>query len=101
LAELLLKSGNARRAYDAAAKAAELNPNSPRDFYLGAKALDQLGQVELSLNWLQRSAALDPNYPEPQYLMSQIYRRRGETDKAEAARKRFLEAKAKSPGPRK
>jgi protein O-GlcNAc transferase len=101
LADLLLKTGDPERAYRAAAKAVGLNPNSARDFYLGGKALDQLGKVDLSLNWLQRSAALDPSYPEPEYLLAQIYRRLGLQDKAEQARKRFLEAKAKSPSSRK
>lgn len=101
LADLLLKAGDPERAYGAASKAADLNPNSARDFYLGGKALDQLGKVDLGLNWLQRSAALDPNYPEPEYLLAQIYRRLGLQEKAEQARKRFLEAKAKSPSSRK
>jgi tetratricopeptide (TPR) repeat protein len=101
LADLLLKAGDAEKAYGAASQAVERNPNSARDFYIGGKALDQLGKVDLSLNWLQRSAALDPNYPEPEYLLTQIYRRLGMQDKAEEARKRFLEAKAKSPSSRK
>jgi tetratricopeptide (TPR) repeat protein len=101
LAELLLKTGDAQKAFDAASKATKRNPYSARDFYLGAKALEQLGQFDLSLNWLQRSAALDPNYPEPEYLLSRVYRQLGQQEKAEEARKKFLEAKAKSPGPRK
>ena len=101
LADLLLKTGDPERAYGAASKAVDLNPTSARDFYLGGKALDQLGKVDLGLNWLQRSAALDPSYPEPEYLLAQIYRRLGLQDKAEQARKRFLEAKAKSPASRK
>jgi tetratricopeptide (TPR) repeat protein len=100
LADLLLKAGDAQKAFDAAAKAAKRNPYSARDFYLGAKALDQLGKFDLSLNWLQRSAALDPNYPEPQYLLARVYRQLGQPEKAEQARKKFLEAKAKQPGPR-
>lgn len=101
LADLLLNSGDAEKAYGAASKAVERNPNSARDFYIGGKALDRLGKVDLSLNWLERSAALDPSYPEPEYLLAQIYRRLGLQDKAEEARKRFLEAKAKSPSSRK
>jgi tetratricopeptide (TPR) repeat protein len=100
LAELLLKTGDAQKAFDAAAKAAKRNPYSARDFYLGAKALEQLGKFDLSLNWLQRSIALDPNYPEPQYLLSRVYRQLGQPEKAEEARKKFLEVKAKAPGPR-
>jgi tetratricopeptide (TPR) repeat protein len=100
LAELLLKTGDAQKAFDAASKAAKRNPYSARDFYLGAKALEQLGKFDLCLNWLQRSVALDPNYPEPEYLLARVYRQLGQQEKAEQARKKFLEAKAKEPGPR-
>jgi tetratricopeptide (TPR) repeat protein len=100
VAELLLKTGDYKKAFDAAAIAANRNPTSARNFYLGGKALEQLGKVDLCLNWLQRSAALDPNYPEPEYLMAHVYRELGQPEKAEEARKKFLEAKAKSPGPR-
>jgi tetratricopeptide (TPR) repeat protein len=100
LAELLLKTGNPEKAFGAASKAAERNPYSARDFYIGAKALDQLGKTDLCLHWVQRSAALDPNYPEPEYLLARVYRQLGQPEKAEEARKKFLEAKAKDPGPR-
>jgi tetratricopeptide (TPR) repeat protein len=99
-AELLLKTGDYKKAFDAAAIAANRNPTSARNFYLGAKALEQLGNFDLCLNWLQRSAALDPNYPEPEYLMAHVYRELGQPEKAEEARKKFLEAKAKEPGTR-
>jgi tetratricopeptide (TPR) repeat protein len=97
LAELLLNAGNDEKAFDAAAKAVDRNPYSARDFYLGGKALERLGKLDLSLNWLQRSAALDPNYPEPQYLLARVYRRLGQSEKAEKAQKKFLEVKAKAP----
>ena len=100
LADLLLQTGDAERAFAAAAKAANRNPNSARNFYIGAKALDKLGKTELCLNWLQRSAALDPTYSEAQYLLAKVYHRLGQTEKAEEARKRFLELKAKEPGKR-
>jgi tetratricopeptide (TPR) repeat protein len=100
LAELLLNTGNNEKAFDAASKATDRNPYSARDFYLGGKALERLGKLELSLNWLQRSAALDPNYAEPQYLLAHIYRQLGDRDKAEEAQKKFLEAKAKTPAVR-
>ena len=101
LAEFLLKNNDSEKAFGAAAKAVGRNPYSARDFYLGAKALEQLGKFSLCLNWLERSAALDPSYPEPQYLLARVYRRLDQPDKADAAQKRFLELKAKSPGTRK
>ncbi len=100
LADLLIKTGDLEHAFAAASKAANRNPNSARDFYIGAKALERLGRTELCLNWLLRSVALDPNYSEPQYLLARIYGKLGQADKAEAARRRFLAIKAKEPGKR-
>ncbi len=100
LAELLLKTGDPEKAFGAASKAVERNPYSARDFYIGAKALEQLGKVDLCLHWVQRSAALDPKYPEPEYLLARVYRQLGQPEKAEEARKKFLEAKANDTGPR-
>lgn len=97
LAELLLKTGDTQKAFDAASIAANRNSMSARNFYLGGKALDQLGKTKLALNWLQRSAALDPNYPQPLYLLSRIYHKLGEKQKAEEAQKKFIELQAKLP----
>jgi tetratricopeptide (TPR) repeat protein len=81
LADLLLKTGDPEKAFAAASKAVERNPYSARDFYIGAKALDQLGKTDLCLHWVQRSAALDPNYPEPEYLLARVYRQLGQPEK--------------------
>jgi tetratricopeptide (TPR) repeat protein len=95
LSDLLLKSGDAQRAFDAAAKAANRNPLSARSFYAGAKALDQLGKTELALNWLQRAVSLDAESSDSWYLLSRLYRKAGQTDKAEEAQQKFRELKAK------
>jgi tetratricopeptide (TPR) repeat protein len=100
LSDLLFKTGDPERAFDAASKAANLNPQSARDFYLGGKALEKLGKTDLALNWLHRSTALDPAYAEPEYLLAQIYNRLGQQEKADAARKRFLAAKSRLPAAR-
>ena len=100
LSDLLFKTGDPKRAFDAASKAATMNPLSARDFYLGGKALEKLGKTDLALNWLHRSTALDPTYPEPEYLLAQIYHRLGQQEEAAAARKRFLAAKARLPATR-
>jgi tetratricopeptide (TPR) repeat protein len=96
LSEVLLKTGDNQKAWDAAAKAANRNPSSARNFFLGGKALYNLGQTEQSLKWLQRSAALDPNYPQPLYLLALVYHRLGQESQAAEARRRFQEANAKS-----
>jgi tetratricopeptide (TPR) repeat protein len=100
LADLLVQTGDAEAAFSAAAKAANRNPGSARNFYIGAKALEKLGKTELCLNWLQRAAALDPSYSEAQYMLSRVYYRMGQTDKAQEARSRFLELKSKEPNKR-
>ena len=83
------------RESDAASKAANRNPTSDRSFYIGAKALDQLGKTELSLNWLQRAIALNVTSSESWYLLARVYRKLRQNDKAEEAQQRFLELKAK------
>ena len=101
LADLLLKTGDSQQAFNAASKAVDRNALSARNFYIGAKALDQLGKSELSLNWAQRAASLDQNYSEAWYLLAKLYARLGQEDKAEDARRRFRELKAKEPAQRK
>lgn len=100
LADLLLKQDDAKRAYDAASKAVNRNPMSARGFYIGAKALDQLGKPELSLNWVQRSVALDPQSSASWYLLSRVYRELGQTKESKEAEQKFKELKAKEPSRR-
>jgi tetratricopeptide (TPR) repeat protein len=95
LSELLLRAGDNQKAFDAAATAANRNPTSARNFYLGGKALEQLGKTDLSLNWLQRSIALDPNDPQPLYVLARVYHKLGEEQKSAETRQRFLELQAK------
>jgi Flp pilus assembly protein TadD len=100
LADLLLKSGDAQRAFDAASKAANRNPQSARSFYIGAKALDQLGKPELALNWLERAVSLNAASSESWYLLARIYRKLQQNDKAEEAQEKFRELKAREPAQR-
>jgi tetratricopeptide (TPR) repeat protein len=97
LSDLLFKNGDVEKAYAAASKAANRNAYSARNFYLGGRALHALGKTDLAVNWLQRSTALDPNYAEPHYLLARIYHKLGDTGKADAARQKFLELKARTP----
>jgi tetratricopeptide (TPR) repeat protein len=100
LADLLLRRDDAQRAFDAASKAANLNPLSARGFYIGAKALNQLGKTELALNWLQRAIALNASSSESWYLLARIYRNLQQNDKAEQALHKFRELKAMEPAHR-
>ena len=100
LADLLLKTGDPQRAFDAASKAANRNPMSARSFYVGAKALNRLEKPELALNWLERSAALNPTSSETWYLLGMVYRKLQQNDKAEEATRKFRELKAREPARR-
>jgi tetratricopeptide (TPR) repeat protein len=97
LAELLLDNNDFEKAFAAASKAADRNPYGARNFYLGGKALCKLQKIDLCLNWLQRSVALDPNYPEPLYLLSKAYAQAGQKEKAQEALDKFREVKARTP----
>jgi tetratricopeptide (TPR) repeat protein len=100
LADLLLRMGRPQQAYNAAAKATGRNPYSARDFYIGGKALDQLGKSDLALDWLRRSASLDPDYPEPWYLLTRLYKKMGDDGKSDEARRKFAEITARVPAKR-
>ena len=97
LADLLIEKGDVEKAFAAASTAADRNPYSARNFYLGGKALWKLGKTDLCLNWLLRSASLDPNYPEPQYLLARVYTHLGQDEQAKAALEKFRALKAIAP----
>jgi tetratricopeptide (TPR) repeat protein len=96
-AELLIRLGNFRRAFDLAVEAAERNPDEPRNFFLAGKALVQLDRDDISVRWFEQAAKLDPDYPEPYYLLAQAYRRLGRAADAQRALKSFEGAKARAP----
>ena len=97
LADLLLENNDLEKAFAAASKAADRNPYAARNFYLGAKALFKLQKTDLCLNWLQRSIALDPSYPEPLYLLFKVYVQLGQQEKAKEALETFRTVKARAP----
>jgi tetratricopeptide (TPR) repeat protein len=96
-AELLIKLGNYQRAFDLAVEAAGRNPDEPRNLFLAGKALVQLSRDDLSVRWFEQALALDPDYPEPHYVLSQVYRRLGRAADADRALKSFQAAAARAP----
>jgi protein O-GlcNAc transferase len=96
-ADLLIKLGNYQRAFDLAVEAAERNPAEPRNLFLAGKALVQAGRDDLSVRWFERAVALNPDYPEPHYLLSQTYRRLRRAADADRALKSFQAASARAP----
>jgi tetratricopeptide (TPR) repeat protein len=100
LADLMLKQGEYRKAFDLSAEAAERNPRDARNFFLTGKALVMLKRYHPSLRWFERAIALDPTDPQPRYLLAQAYRRLGRTAEAERELKAFQEARARAPAVR-
>jgi tetratricopeptide (TPR) repeat protein len=96
-AELLLKLNSNDKAFDLAAEAASQNPTSARNYLLAGRALEQAGAWSRSVVWLQRSAALNPKYPDPHYFLSRAYRRLGNHDAAQQERQIFEDLSAKAP----
>ena len=96
-ADLLIKLGNYQRAFDLAAEAAQRNPDEPRNLFLAGKALVQLERSDLSVRWFEQAIALNADYPEPHYLLSQAYRRLGRAADAARALKSFQAAAARAP----
>ena len=96
-ADLLIRLGNLQRAFDLAAEAAQRNPEDPRNFFLGGKALVQLGRSDLSVRWFEQAIALNADYPEPHYLLSQAYRKLGRPADADRMLKSFQAAAARAP----
>lgn len=97
LANLMINRGEYKKAFDLGVEAARRNPSSARNFYLTAKALSNLDQLDLSVKWLKQSISLDPNYPEPHYLLARVYRRKGLADEAQRELNAFQELAAKRP----
>jgi tetratricopeptide (TPR) repeat protein len=96
-ADLLIKQGDYQRAFDLAAEAAERNRDEPRNFFLGGKALVRLGRSDVSVRWFERAIALNADYPEPHYLLSQAYRTLGRDADADRELKAFQAAAARAP----
>jgi tetratricopeptide (TPR) repeat protein len=96
-ADLMIKLGNFQRAFDLAAEAAERNPDEPRNFFLGGKALLQAGRSDLSIRWFEQAIKLNPDYPEPHYQLSLAYRRLGRIEDADRMLKSFQAAAARAP----
>ena len=81
----------ARRAYDAARKHLELNPDNPRALYMGAAALTFLGESEKSRDWNRRALAMEPDDPSVLYNIACNFAQEGQADEAIAALGRAID----------
>ena len=57
----------------------------------------QLGRSDVSVRWFEQAIALNPDYPEPHYLLAQAYRKLGRAADADRALKSFQAASARAP----
>lgn len=97
VADLLLKRGEYQRAFDFAAEAAQRSPEDARNFFLSGKALVRLQRDETSLRWLERATSLDADYPDPHYLLAQVYRRLGRHHEAARSLETFRRIAEQAP----
>ncbi len=74
-----------RRAYDAARKHLELNPDNPRALYMGAACLIDLGEKEKALDWTRRAEAMEPDDPSVLYNIACVYAMLGMKNEGVAA----------------
>jgi adenylate cyclase len=92
LVMLELASGEEERSRETARQALrrcerqlDLDPEDVRAYYLGARNLLHLGQVERAREWLERAAALDPEDACTQYNVACFWVVSGEAERALSA----------------
>jgi serine/threonine protein kinase/Flp pilus assembly protein TadD len=64
-----------RRAYDAARKHLDLNPDNPRALNMGASALANLGEYDKALDWNRRAEEMEAGDPSISYNAACVYAR--------------------------
>ncbi len=97
LANLLLKRGENEKAFQLASEAAVRNPASARNFFLTGKALSRLEKLDLAVKWLKQSIELDPAYPDPRYLLGQVFMKQGLQEAAQREFAAFEQVRVKAP----
>lgn len=95
--EFMLRFNESQKALDLAAEAAARNPHAPRNFLLAGRALEQSGHYQQSLRWLDHAAKMDPTYPDPHLQMARIYRKLGDSMKAQQESDIFRKLAAQAP----
>jgi tetratricopeptide (TPR) repeat protein len=95
-AELMLRYGENRKAFNLAVEAATRNPEESRDAYLAGKALYKDGHFAESIKWLERAIALDPHYAQPHYILARVYGKLGKMNEARQEGAIFANLQAKA-----
>ena len=70
------------RALEIIEETLEANPADSRALYLGAGAIQDLGDSEKAVVWVRRALALEPDEPWVLYNVACIYSRAGRTEEA-------------------
>lgn len=83
MAALLLKENRFGEALVAAREAVRLNSKSARNNYLVGKGLTAKGGLLEGVSYLRKAAELDPDDPEPHYLLGRTYQKLGQQAEAE------------------
>jgi tetratricopeptide (TPR) repeat protein len=89
LADLLVKQNRPADAEPLLRRALELDPNWAKAHFALGKVLLSLDRKDDALAAVQRAVALDPEFADAHYKLAQLYRLRGETDKANAELRLF------------
>jgi serine/threonine protein kinase/Flp pilus assembly protein TadD len=79
-----------RRAYDAARKHLELNPDNPRALYMGAAALSALGESDKARDWARRAQEMEPDDPSVLYNVACVFALEGLKDEGIRALKKAI-----------
>lgn len=95
--DLLVKQGKWEAALEPLRKALEIRPEySPARVAL-ARALMNLDQLPAAVKELDQAAVLDPKNAQPWVMLSQLYFRMGDEDKARAAKEMSVKLRRENP----
>jgi adenylate cyclase len=72
----------ARAAFERTERHIVVHPEDPRALYLGALALQQLGNPERALEWAARALAIDPDENSTLYNVACLYVQMGDHNRA-------------------
>jgi tetratricopeptide (TPR) repeat protein len=96
--DLLVKQSKWEEALEPLRKSIAIRPEySPARVAL-ARALTNLNQLPLALRELETAAALDPKNAQPWVMLSQLYFRMGDEEKARGAKETSLRLRRENPG---
>jgi tetratricopeptide (TPR) repeat protein len=90
---LLLRQDRVDEAESLFHESVESDPKFPQGHYQLGIALEKKGRAADAIVELQEASRLDPAYAEPQYALARVFRRQGDTRKADEALALFQKLK--------